>query len=232
MRLGILFSGGKDSNSVIQYYLNQGWEVKCLISLLPKNPDSWMFQSVNLALTKLQAKAIQIPIIQQTTSGEKEKELTDLKKAIQLAKKKYRVEGIAVGALASDYQHERVNRICEDLSLKTFSPLWHKNQMQLLKQLVDEGFEVVFTQIAAQGLTEEWLGKKIDEKALKELQELEKKFGLQVGGEGGEFESFVLFAPFYKKHIRILSAEKKMENECTGRLIIKRATLERKTKTQ
>ncbi len=225
MKLGVLFSGGKDSNFVIQYYLQQGWEIKCLISLIPKSESSWMFQSVNPKIIKLQAKAIGLPLIEQKTLGKKELELKDLKKAILKAKNKFKIQGIVVGALASDYQHERVNRICEELGLKTFSPLWHKNQVQLLKQLIQEEFEIILVQIAAQGLNENWLGKRIDEKAVTELEQLSKKFGLQIGGEGGEFETFVLFAPFYKKRIKILKAEKEMENECTGRFRIRKAEL-------
>ncbi len=123
MRIGILFSGGKDSTFTLSYYLEQAWDVACLISLIPKNTESWMFQTPDVAITKLQAKALGFPLITQETNGEKEKELLDLKKALEKAKKAYKLDGVAVGALASDYQHERVNRICHELYLLCFLPL-------------------------------------------------------------------------------------------------------------
>ena len=45
----------------------------------------------------------------------KEKELEDLKRAILRAKSEYEIEGILTGALASNYQKERVERICKEL---------------------------------------------------------------------------------------------------------------------
>jgi len=57
---------------------------------------------------------------------------------------------------------------------------------------------------------------------------LNKESGLNIAGEGGEFESLVLDAPMFRKRISIKDAEKIMENECTGRFIIKKAVLEEK----
>src|SRR5438105_4382059 len=128
MRIGILFSSGKDSTATLWYYLEQGWDVACLLSLLPENPDSYMFQNPSVELLKKQATSLQIPLLLQHTRGEQETELADLKELIIKAKQEYELTGVAVGALASDYQHERVHRICADAGLKTFAPLWHKNQ--------------------------------------------------------------------------------------------------------
>ncbi|MDO8627081.1 MAG: diphthine--ammonia ligase [Candidatus Diapherotrites archaeon] len=225
MKIGILFSGGKDSNFVMQHCLDKNFEIKCLISIIPKNPDSWMYQSVNLKWTKLQAKAIGLPIIQQPTKGEKEKELKEMKKAIALAKKKFKIEGIGVGAFESRYQSDRVQKICTELGLSVFSPLWQSNQTEALEKMISIGMEIIFTKIAALGLTEKWLGRKLDLQALKELQELNAKYGVNIVGEGGEFETFVCYAPFYKKRVKIISVEKIMENECTGKILIKKAKL-------
>lgn len=223
--IGILFSGGKDSVFTTYYYLEQGWEVKCLISLKSFNPQSWMFHTPAIEMTELQAEALGIPLVLRETKGEKEKELEDLAKALEEAKKKFNLRGIAVGALLSDYQHERVNRICHSLGLKCFSPLWHKNQEQLLREIISLGFDVRIVGIAAQGLDESFLGRKIDKGVLEKFLELHKKYGFHVGGEGGEYESLVVDAPIFKKRIELLETRKVMENENTGRLEILRAEL-------
>ena len=225
MNLGVLFSGGKDSVFSAYYFIEQGWNVKCLISLTPMNKDSYMFHTPNISMTKILSKALEIPLISEKTSGEKEKELIDLKKALLKAKKKFNLEGIAVGALASDYQQERVNRICHELNLKTFAPLWHKKPEMLLKEMIDLGFDFRISSVSALGLNEKWLGRKIGLNALNELLELEKKHGLHVAGEGGEFESIVLNGPIFKKRIEVIKAEKKMQNEFTGVYEIKKAVL-------
>ncbi|HLD05238.1 MAG TPA: diphthine--ammonia ligase [Candidatus Nanoarchaeia archaeon] len=225
MRIGILFSGGKDSTFTLAYYLEQAWDVACLISLIPKNTESWMFQAPDLAITKLQAKALGFPLITQETQGEKEEELLDLKKALQRAKKEYKLDGVAVGALASDYQQERVNRICHELDLKCYAPLWHKNQGMLLKDLIQSGFDIRMVSIAAEGLDKNWLGKKLTLDDYEKLTERHKEIGLHIGGEGGEYETLVFDGPIFKERIEVVKSHVEMENECIGKLVIEKAKL-------
>jgi asparagine synthase (glutamine-hydrolysing) len=179
-----------------------------------------MFHTPNIRFTALQAEAIGIPILSQKTEGKKEEELADLKSALLKAKKQYRIEGLVVGALASDYQQERVNRVCEDVGLKTFSPLWHKEQGFLLREMVECGFDIIVQSIAAEGLDESWLGRHIDQVALDDLKKLNKKSGMHIAGEGGEYESFVLDGPIFRKRLVIAKSTKMSENKNTGILKI------------
>jgi diphthine-ammonia ligase len=217
MRLGILFSSGKDSTFTLWYYSQQAWDVACLLSMLPASEDSYMFQNPSVELLRKQADSLQISLLLQDTIGEKEKELDDLKKLLQRAKDEFGIDGVAVGALASDYQQERVNRICHELQLKTFAPLWHKDQEKLLRELIEAGFDIRMTRIAAEGLTKEWLGKRLTAEDVDKLVTLHKKIGLSVGGEGGEFETIVLDGPIFAEPIAI-EFEKKMESEHRGEL--------------
>ena|SRR3989338_3345569 len=228
MRIAILFSGGKDSTFTAYYYIQQAWDVKCLITLRSENKYSYMFHTPNIDITKLQAQAMKLPLLEQQTKGEKETELQDLKKAFEKAKKQYKIKGVAVGAVLSDYQHERVNRVCESLNLKCFSPLWHKNQELLLRDMIDSGFNIIIQSIAAYGLTKEWLGRQIDIKTLAELVKMQKKFGLHPAGEGGEYESLVLDCQIFKKKLVIRNARKEMEDENTGKLVIENVELKKK----
>ena len=206
--LAVLFSGGKDSVFTLYYYLEQGWDVKCLVSLKSSNKDSWMFHTPAIDMVKLQSEALGIPLILHETRGEKERELEDLKDALEKAKKKFKITGVAVGALLSDYQQERVNRICHSLGLKCFAPLWHKSQEQLLREIISLGFDVRIVATASQGLDESVLGGKIDVQMLEKFLELHKKFGFHVSGEGGEYESLVLDAPMFKNRIGLLETKK------------------------
>lgn len=214
-----MFSSGKDSTNVLWYYLEQGWDVACLMSLLPKNPDSYMFQNPDKDLLEAQAESLNLPILFQKTAGEKEDELQDLKRLLEKAKKDYKIEGVGVGAVASDYQQERVNRICHELDLKTYSPLWHKDQEKLLREMIDAGFDIRMTRIAADGLTEGWLGKKLTSLDLKALKKLHEHTGFHVAGEGGEFETIVLDGPIFSKPISI-KFKTNMESSCRGELLL------------
>lgn len=219
MKIGVLFSSGKDSVNTVWYYSEQGWDITCLLSLLPENPDSYMFQNPHEEILLAQSKSLGIPLLVQKTRGEKESELDDLKKLLLQAKNIYGVVGIAVGALASDYQEERVNRICHEVGLKTYAPLWHKNQENLLREMIRSGFDIRMTRIAADGLNETWLGETLREKDIDRLLTMQKSHGVAIGGEGGEFETITLNGPIFSQAIDI-QCEKHMESECRGELRI------------
>ena len=226
MRLGALFSGGKDSTYAI-YKAMKEHEVACLISLQSLNPESYMFHVPAFEFIKQQAEALGIPLILVQTKGEKEKELIDLKKAIQEAKSKYKIEGVITGAIASAYQLTRVEKICKELDLKPVNPLWQINQVQLLNELLENKFEVIITGIAAYPLDEKWLGRKIDTSAIKDLENLQKKYGINPAGEGGEMETMVLDSPLHKKKIRIIESKKEYANHNGTLRILKLELIEK-----
>ena len=228
LRLGILFSSGKDSATAAHIMQQQNYELSCLITLKSKNKDSFMFQEAGTEMVGLQAQAMGIPLLIQETAGVKEKELHDLEIALRKAKELYHIEGIVTGALASIYQRDRIEAIADIVGLKIFSPLWHKSQGNHLKELLAYGFEAVITKIAADGLDEKWLGRKIDPAAVEALEKLQQKNHLQIAGEGGEFETFVLNGPLFRKRINLLKIKKEMDTLCSGRLIIEEAELAEK----
>ena len=227
MRIGALFSGGKDSAFAACKAIKEGNEIVCLISLKPENTESYMFHSANIDLVKLQAEAMGLPLIFVTTKGEKELELEDLKKAIERAKKKYSIEGVVAGAIASTYQFDRLKKICDELKLKAVAPLWHTNHEDYMHSLIHSGFEVIITAIAAEGLTRAFLGKKIDDAMIAKLISLNKKFGISVCGEGGEYESLVLNCPLFKKRLSVVLDSVEMEpgSENTGIYRVRKAKL-------
>jgi len=81
MKLGVLYSGGKDSTLAL-IKAQQHHEVACLISIISENKESFMFHTPNIDMTLLQSQALGIPLVRVTTKGEKEKELEDLKKRL------------------------------------------------------------------------------------------------------------------------------------------------------
>ncbi|MGV8169555.1 MAG: diphthine--ammonia ligase [Candidatus Nanoarchaeia archaeon] len=228
VRLAVLLSTGKDSCLAAQLMIEQNYSIECFITIESKNKDSYMYHGPNTQLAKLQAQAAEKPLILQTTSGEKEKELFELRKAIIAAIEKYHVEGIVTGALFSHYQRDRIEKICDELGLKCFSPMWHMLQEKELEVLLAKKIKFCIVKIAADGLTKEWLGKVITEKEISKLLELKEKIGFNVAGEGGEYESLVLDAPFFKKEIVLKKTRIEEEDEITATLIVEEAELKDK----
>ncbi len=213
MKLGILFSGGKDS--VYSAYLAKklGHELTCLISIFSENKESYMFHTPSISKTEKQAESMKIPIIIQKTKGEKEKELKDLEKAIKLAIKKYKIEGIVTGAIQSVYQSSRIQKICNKLKIECFNPLWQINEKEYLDDLIKNKFKIIITGVFAYPLDGKWLGRKIDKKFAKEIKELNQKYKISMIGEGGEFETFVIDCPLFSKGLKIKSFKDIKEGE-------------------
>lgn len=201
MKVAVLFSGGKDSCLALHKAKQEGHEICYLLSLIPENFDSFMFHKPYLNLLEKQAEMLNIDLIILKSEGIENKEGDDLKKLIESVKGK--IEGIVVGGIASSYQGNRIKKTCDELGLEFYAPLWGYKGEEVWKNLLDEGFKIVLTKIACEGLGKEWLGVIINNKNFKELKKLSEKYKFRIDFEGGEAESAVLFMPEFKREIKI-----------------------------
>ncbi len=222
MKLAALFTGGKDSTYSIYLARRMGHEITRLVTVIPEVADSYMFHYPNLSFTKLQAESMGIEQVIEHTRGEKEKELQDLKRALERVLP--HIDGVVAGAIASTYQKTRVDRIAGELGLKVVTPLWSREPATLLREIVSSGFEFIITAVSAEGLEETWLGRRIDQQAVDELVKLSEKYGIHPCGEGGEFDTFVTNCPLFRHRIEIRRARKIWKKD-SGVLIIEEARL-------
>ncbi|NPA38787.1 MAG: diphthine--ammonia ligase [Candidatus Nanohaloarchaeota archaeon] len=222
MKVGVLFSGGKDSTLAMHIAEHYGYEVKYLLTVETTNPYSYMYHYPAINLTYLQAKALNKEIIKTTTTQPKEKELHALKKIIKKAKSKG-IEGIITGAIRSTYQAERIQKIALQEGIEVFNPLWLKSDEEILNLLEKYNIKAVITRVAAYPLTQDFLGKEILEIKDK-LLEMKKKYGVSAVGEGGELETFAVCGELFHKCIEIKKADIEWKNY-EGNMIIRKAVL-------
>jgi len=220
MRVAALITGGKDSALALQRALKLGYEVEVLVTMIPQREDSWMFHFPNIHMADLFAKAVGIPLVKAETVGEKETELEDLKSVLATLD----IEGVVSGAISSWYQKQRIDKVCQELGFEAIAPLWQEDPEQLLKEMISKNFEVMIIGVYAYGFDETWLGRKIDLTTMANLVALNDEYQVSLVGEGGEYETLVLDAPFFKKKIQILQAERIWENH-SGYLLVKKAEL-------
>lgn len=224
MILAALWSGGKDS-VYATHLASKEYEVAYLVTMVPEKKDSWMFHFPCVELTELQTKASGFIHIMQKTSGEKGKELKDLENVLN----KLEIDGVVSGTIASNYQKTRIDEVCKKLKIKHIAPLWQRNQEEVLREELKAGFEIIITGVFAEGFDESWLGRKIDEEVVKELILLNKKFGISISGEGGEYETFVLNCPLFKKRIEILNFKRVWDKKThSGYLVVKELMKEKR----
>lgn len=206
MNLGVLYSGGKDSTLALMK-AQKYHKVVCLISIVSENKESFMFHTPNIDITLLQSQAMGLPLVRVTTKGEKESELKDLKKAVEEAKTRFKIEGVVTGAVHSTYQASRIQKICHELNLWCFNPLWLKDQVELLKEVVSEKIHAIIGGVFAEPFDESYLGKEINDEMIKKLAKQQNP-----AGEGGEIETTVLNAPVFHKRIEVTKSSQQFKN--------------------
>ena len=202
MSWAALTSGGKDSILSIQKAIDSGKEVRYLVTARPENHDSYMFHSSNLDAVAVIAKVAGMQYVEIPTHGRKEEELADLEAGLAALD----VEGVTAGAVASRYQADRVRAITDRLGIMLFTPLWHMDTEQLLREVAAR-LEAMIIVTAAEGLDEHFLGARFDDELIARLKRVAAIHRINLAGEGGEYETLTLNAPFYSRPITYSTSE-------------------------
>ncbi|KAH8261742.1 hypothetical protein KR044_005838 [Drosophila immigrans] len=215
MRVVAMVSGGKDSCYNMMQCVAEGHEIVALANLHPKDRDeldSFMYQTVGHMGIEILASAMGLPLYRRETKGKStqtgkqyvptdDDEVEDLYSLLETCKHELNVDAVAVGAILSDYQRVRVENVCSRLNLISLAYLWRRDQTELLQEMIDCQVHAIIIKVAALGLVpDRHLGK-----SLRELQthllKMRDKYGLNVCGEGGEYETFTLDCPLFKQRI-------------------------------
>jgi diphthine-ammonia ligase len=225
LKVAVLFSGGKDSTYATWIAEHQAWDVEALVSVLPKGVESPMFHFPNVRWTKIQAEAIGLPYRSIETDRD---ELLSLQKGLGKLQRELEIQGIVTGAVASDYQKSRIDQICDTLGLKSFAPLWRKDPEILINDLRSFGFKIILSGVGAAGLDESWLGQELTDQRWAILEKVSRKHGIHLTGEGGEYETFVIDAPNFKKRVSVDKTVNRWDGQ-SGYLVIEQARLQHKS---
>lgn len=199
-----LLSGGKDSVYAAYLAEMQGWPVAELLVMDPEDPDSWMFHTPNLGMVDLIGRAWSKPVRHVTVpASDAEGETEVLRRALAGSS-----GPVCVGAMASSFQWARVVRAAYAAGRRVYSPLWRVDPARVVREEIASGLDIRITQVAAEGLPSEWLGEPLDLDRLMEIEERSARGPfVNPAGEGGEFETLVVNAPFFHQRLVIDSAQ-------------------------
>jgi len=217
MRTVALISGGKDSCFNMLQCVAAGHKIVALANLRPLDPemyeiDSYMYQTVGHDVIDLYSEAMGLPLYREYIRGsslqidsdyihESADEVEDLYRLLAAVKEAESIEAVSVGAILSNYQRVRVENVCQRLGLTALCYLWQRDQEELLNEIIECGVNAILIKVAALGLVpEKHLGKSL-QSCQKDLQLLNRKFGLHICGEGGEYETLTLDFPLFRKQI-------------------------------
>lgn len=198
----MLSSGGKDSAAAWWWAQCKGWDVVSLVTVNITGSDSWMFQIPGTHLVQHQATLAGVPWLSVDTPGVQDEEVNDLEAALSTLD----IDGIVSGAIRSDYQKSRLERMSERLGIRSWTPLWHQDSLEHMRGLVDHGFEVMLSSVSCEGLDASWIGRVLNEEHLRELEALSIQFRFNVDGEGGEYETLVIGGPHLPGRLNVTGA--------------------------
>jgi len=229
MKVVALISGGKDSCYNMIQCVNNNHEIVALANLypLPNNNnqdeiDSYMYQTVGWNMIEAYVECMSLPLFRAPITGKpqlstldyqptKDDEVEDLYLLLKRVKEHIPdVEGVSSGAILSTYQKLRVENVCSRLGLVSLAYLWQREQKALLQDMIASNIKAILIKVAVIGLDASHLGKTLEE-IYPHLIHLEQKYGINVCGEGGEYETLTLDCPLFKKSI-IIDSTKAIEH--------------------
>lgn len=224
-RVVALVSGGKDSCYSMIQCVSAGHTIVALANLSPVNDqvdelDSYMYQTVGHSAISLYAEAMGgLPLFRGKIKGSSlattsnnysptnDDEVEDLYDLLKGIRSQLEFDAICTGAILSDYQRIRVENVCSRLGLVSLGYLWRRNQAELLDEMLDCGkLEAIIIKVATLGLDQNHLGLTLRE-IRPHLHKMHEKFGINVCGEGGEYETFTLDCPLFYKKLVLLEKE-------------------------
>ena len=98
--------------------------------------------------------------------------------------------------------------ICGEFGIKALLPLWKLDREEILKGFIENGFESIVVCLKADASDARWLGRKIDRWFMAELQDYQRNHSFDICGENGEYHTFVVDGPCFRKRISITPGDK------------------------
>ena len=225
MRVAALTSGGKDS-IYAAYLVSLKHELCAFLTALPTSEEARLFHFPNAKLVKLQARACGLEFLSLRTEVGEKAERETLLMLLRQAKERFGINAIVAGVIKSSYQYKAIREACELLDLKLLVPLWKKDEKAVLTSMLRDGVKAMITSVAAAGFDRTWLGRELDFSCLRELIRLRVRYKINLSGEGGEYETFVLDCPLFKKAIKPVKTRISWDERTeSGYLLIEKAIL-------
>ena len=197
----VLWTGGKDSALALHEARQSGFQVRCLVTFAPPEPD---FLAHPISVMKLQAEALGLPHRLQPVHAPFAE---SYEAGLRWLRETLRIDTVITGDIAEvggapNWIRERSRPV----GMQVFTPLWGRDRLTLLQQLLAARFQVIFSCIKTRWLTPDWVGRRLDEPAIGELRALREQNGLDLCGEEGEYHTLVTDAPDFQRRVHIGTA--------------------------
>ena len=233
MDVAILYSGGKDSTFAIHHAKKKGWNIKYLISVKPTRKDCFLFHYATVEQTRDLAKMLQIPhFYVKCRIADPVKEASIVKEIVEKNQKKMKVDAVVLGGTGlQETQLKSVQNALRLLKVDAFASHAGEEHDLLMEEMLMNGYEILITQIASDGL-KDWLGKKITKENFPQLKRDSVKYGFHIGFEGGYADTLVIDCPMFPKKFVVEDMSIIFEDDYCGHVVINKYGFEDKANTE
>jgi len=208
MDVAVMFSGGKDSVFAVHHCLKKGWKVAKLIGVKPKNTEAFLYHYATVEWAKLSSDALGVPFTLLRTDAEGPEAEAEVLDTEFHSLQKAGVTAIVLGGVGlQKTQISSIETIAKRYGMKVMVPHARYTSLQLLEEEVKAGMDIVITDVASDGLDIKWLGKRISAENFSSFVALAMRYGFDVLGEGGYYNTFVVDAPFFQKRVEFKRTE-------------------------
>jgi diphthine-ammonia ligase len=194
----MLWTGGKDSALALFEASRSGYDVRCLVTFAPPEPD---FLAHPLAFMKLQAEELGLPhhvlLVREPFEEGYETHLRAMRNEIG-------IDAVVTGDIAEvNGAPNWIRERSRPVGMEVHTPLWGRDRQTLLEQLLNHRFAVRFSCVKKRWLAESWVGRTLDESAIAELRTVRERTGLDLCGEEGEYHTLVTDGPQFSQAIQV-----------------------------
>ncbi len=219
-----MYSGGKDSTFAIHHAIKKGWDIRYLLSIKPTRTDCFLFHFATVENTVKTAEILGLKhILAGCDVADPVKEAELVKEIILGQQKEDPVDAVVLGGTGlQETQIKSIQKALMPYKIEAFAAHAGLDHDEVMREMIEEGYEINITQYASDGLGQEFLGFKINNETLPKFIERSKQYGFHVGGEGGYYDTFVTDGPIFSKKIVFEEVEKVKEDKHSGHLVVKK----------
>jgi diphthine-ammonia ligase len=216
MKVGILFSGGKDSTFAIQYAMHRDWSIEYLLSIKPTRKDCFLFHYATVENTPKVAEMLGVKhFLLGCDVADPQKEAEIVRDFVL----QHKVDAIVLGGTGLQLtQLKSLQDSLHAFGVEVFAAHAGHDHDKLIEEMLKDGYRIMITQVATDGGSR-WLGREITNDNFDELKKDSEKYGFHIGFEGGYMDTFVLDAPIFPKKIDIIRSTRVMDDEYSGHII-------------
>ena len=198
------WSGGKDC-SLAHYYIQEAkaYEIVALLTTVTDGYDRVSMHGVRRTLLERQGESLGLPlqkvyIPKDSTDKDYESRMRD----VLLAYQGKDINAVAFGDIfLEDVRRYREEKLAQ-IGMEAIFPLWKRDTTELIRSFIDLGFKALVTCVDSKVLDSSFAGKVINYGFVSSLPP-----HVDPNGENGEFHSFVIDGPIFRKKINVSPGE-------------------------